>query len=818
MENFDYKGMFASELEEIISYMKEKLPTLYSVYLLNVDHFVYAVLKHNNCLAYQALNKILLESTKESMQMSYEAAFNTIHEGLPTPGYSNKLNEAITNSAKDSSPLTSAHVLLYLLQSDENTKNMFSRAGAIVSEVIGELKNIISTTGETAENMPMKHKKRNPMGKPSREVQGIVNSIKEYNEVDRNCVNLNNLAEEGKVDEVIGNKNIIDNILNILCKKNKNNVILTGDSGIGKTATVKHIANLITRGEVPRRFKKSKLVILDFMTLVSNTTLRGAFESKFDNIVRDAKGNNYIFVIDDIQSILSERSKFGEVDIQSVLDKILLEKSIGVITTCSNQGYRAYFDTNPSLSRRFQRIHMNPPTVEEAIDILNYAKIPLEQYHNVRYTDKAIEAAVKLGNRYISQAKLPDSAIDLIDEAAAKKVLWMKTTSDIEKYQEMLDKIHKDIKEIEKSDKKDYNKIDVLRTEEISVKAVIAKKEKDEILLSKPLEIDENDIRIIITDKTNIPLNQVTTNEKASLKNISETLKKSVVGQDDAIDAVSRVIKRQRIGIANPNRPSVFLFMGVSGTGKTYLAKKIAEEVFGNEKYLVRFDMSEFADKMSVNKLYGSAPGYIGYEQGGQLTEAIKKNKYCVLLLDEIEKADAEVHNVFLQLFDEGRLTDNMGNTVDFKNVIVIMTSNVGAKRLNDMGKGIGMVKTDNTIYTKDVLDKELKNAFKPEFLNRINKVVYFNKLNDESLFKIVCLEIEKVGKKLEAMGYKLDENFINSPVANEIYETVRKDKSFGARPIMRQIEDKIEDVITDYILDHEVENGHVFTYDELYG
>lgn len=813
MRNIVDKVEYTPELEIILSYMNNELPKLFAVNVLSVEHFVYSVLVHPDSVAYQALNKILLESTIESLKEFYVSAFRLVNSGCVAPELHDLLRNAINDNTAPT--ISSAHILLNILEKEASTRNVFESLGVILNEATNALKETISEPVEKGET-PFKHKKRMPAGKPSRDVQGIVGSVKETNEIEKFCTNLNTLAEEGKVDEVIGNKDIIESILNILCKKNKNNVVVTGDSGIGKTATVKHLANLIVRNEVPKRFKNKKIMVMDFMSLITNTQFRGAFESRFENIVKDAKGGNYIIFIDDIQSILSEKSKFGEVDILSVLDKILLEKSIGVVATCSTQGYRIYFETNPALSRRFQRIQMKQPSVNEAIEILHSAKGSFELYHNVKYTDKAIEVAVKMGNRYLSNVKLPDSAIDLIDETAAKKVLWMKTPEGLDEYQKKLDNIIAEIEEIKNSKEKNYNLIDSLTEEQIRLKSKIAQLEKDEILLSAPTVVDDDDVRIVIANKTNIPVTQVTADDKAKLKNIANTLKQYVVGQDDAVDAVSKVIKRQRVGIANPNKPSVFLFVGHTGTGKTYLAKKIAQEVFGDEKYLVRLDMSEFADKMSVNRLYGSAPGYVGFEQGGQLTEAIKKNKYCVLLLDEIEKANEEVHNVFLQMFDEGRLTDNMGTTVDFKNVIIIMTSNVGARKLSEYGNGIGFVNSDKEA-TVSILDKELKKSFKSEFLNRINKVVFFNKLTDDNLKNIVKLEIANIGKKLEDLGYKLDKNFADSPVADEIYETVRKDKSFGARPIMRQIEDRIEDVLTDYLLDHEVEQGHTFTYKELY-
>ena len=330
----------------------------------------------------------------------------------------------------------------------------------------------------------------------------------------------------------------------------------------------------------------------------------------------------------------------------------------------------------------------------------------------------------------------------------------------------------------------------------------------------KPI-INVNDIKQTISEKTNIPIGDLTTDDKTKLKNLNDRIKEIVIGQNEAVDAVCRAIKRQRIGISNPNKPVVFLMAGSTGVGKSYLAKIIAKEIFGDEKKLVRLDMAEYADKTSITKLVGSGSGYIGYDNGGILTEAIKKNKHCVLLLDEIEKANDEVHNAFLSMFDEGRMTDNKGVTVDFKNVIVIMTSNVGAKEVDERGNGIGFIR-DTEEFKKEIIEKELKRKFKPEFINRIDKIVYFNKLTEDNIKHIINLEIDKIRQRLIIMGYGLQDNLQNTELFNIIYNNVIEKKNMGARPIIRELQTLIEDKITDYIIDNDIENGHIFTEEEI--
>lgn len=458
---------------------------------------------------------------------------------------------------------------------------------------------------------------------------------------------------------------------------------------------------------------------------------------------------------------------------------------------------------------------MEVPSLERSVKIVNNIKYKMENFHNVKYDDKIVEDCVKLCKRYITDNVLPDSAINVLDKVGAKISLNQKDSAKVSELKNKLKLNEIEKQKVDNLTYKDYDRYDELIRKEIQLKTQLSILEKEQNLNKVPYNVTDNDLRGTVSEMSGVSIQNLSINDLDKLKSINEHIKESVIGQDEAVDVVCNAIKKQKLGISNPNKPAVFLFTGSTGTGKTLLAKKIAQEVFGDENYLVRLDMSEYADKMSVSKLYGAASGYVGYDNGGILTEAIKKKKHCVLLLDEIEKANEEVHNVFLQLFDDGRLTDNTGYVVDFKNVIIIMTSNVGAKEIDEKGDGIGFNK--NTVdNNENIIKKAIKRKFKPEFINRINKIVYFNKLSNDNLKDIVRLELKNFEKRLNNADYYLEDNFIVNDMIDKIYNKIEGNK-YGARTIIRQIETDVEDIVTEYILNNNVSKNHIFTKKELY-
>jgi ATP-dependent Clp protease ATP-binding subunit ClpC len=734
---------------------------------------------------------------------------------------------------QNSKTINSGHVLLSIINNNSEINRYFRSFGVTPSQVNTQVieetnamndeerqrneENFISTP-------PQKHNKKPKKEEPKTHTlvigegndvilaaltqqMGVRTNV--VGECERTFTNLNEKASHMQIDTIYGNEKVYDEIFNVLSKRNKNNVIITGKSGVGKSDTVRNLANMIVNKQVPKPFLDKVLLEVDFNMLMSNTGMRGAFEAKMKMILEDAKQKgNYIFFMDSVSNALG--SKFNENNIDEFVECVLKEKSIMLICTCSEKGYIKEIGDYPEWERFFEKITMEEPNDEDCKEILNQHARKLEYFHNVRYDDDSIDTCMKYCRRYIPERCLPDSAIDILDKVGAKMGLLETENENIKITRQKLIEIRKEKEELRNSTK-DYKKLDDLIREEINLQSILDFAIKSHNLEKQPFLITGNDIKKAISEKTNIPVDDLNDDDKGKLKNLNERIKKIVIGQDDAVDTVCKAIKRQRIGISNPNKPVVFLMAGSTGVGKSYLAKMIAKEMFGNENKLIRVDCTEYSDSTSVNKIIGASPGYIGYDKHNGITEQIKKNKHCVLLLDEVEKAHENVHNVFLTLFDEGRLTDNKGITVDFKNVIIVMTSNIGAREADERGNGIGFASFNENDLKKEIIEKELKRKFKPEFINRIDKIVYFNKLTDENIKFIIGLEIDKVRKRLEDMGYGLVGNEQLPNLIDNIYNKVREMKNMGARPIIREIQIQLEDKITDYVIDNNVEKGYTF-------
>ena len=540
--------------------------------------------------------------------------------------------------------------------------------------------------------------------------------------------------------------------------------------------------------------------------LMAVTTLRGMFEERVKGILDEIKADpSFILFMDNIGAILADKGK-NDYEISAMLSRSLENGEIQVIGTSDFASYRKTFDKDPSLARRFQKIVVEAPTVNESLEILNGLKSTYEDFHHVSYDDDAITACVHLADRYIPERNLPDSAIEILDEIGSMKGT-IQESDELKDFRDEIKLLEAKIKGYTNEQK--FDDVDFYQKELKNVKKKYnsAKKEFEQNRIDNPVRITKDDILEIVSIKTNIPVSNLTADDKKKLANMNERIKSHVIGQDDAIDTICKALKRNRIGLHNGGCMYSAIMQGPTGAGKTLTAKQLAKELFGDEKALVRFDMSEFSDKVAVNKLIGSNPGYVGYEEGGQLTETIKNKKHCVLLLDEIEKADPEIYNIFLQVLDEGFLTDNSGMKVDFKNVIVLFTSNIGAKAASDFGRGIGFNENED-VNKKRILLKQLRNKFPPEFLNRLDDVIYFNSLNNDNLKEVIKIEIEKLNKRVNNIGYKIeyDEN-----VLDFILEKIKDDSEFGARPIMRAIQDNIEDKITDALLERDYEQGYIF-------
>ena len=615
-------------------------------------------------------------------------------------------------------------------------------------------------------------------------------------------------AKEGKLDPVIGRKEEIQRVIQILSRRTKNNPCLIGEPGVGKTAVAEGLAEKIVAGDVPEILKNKRVVSLDMASMIAGAKYRGDFEERIKKALKEVKkAGDVIIFIDEIHTIVGAGSAEGAVDAANILKPLLARGEIQLIGATTLKEYRKYIEKDAALERRFSPVTVNEPTEEEATQILFGLRDKYEAHHNVKITDEAIKAAVELSSRYINDRYLPDKAIDLIDEAASK--VRMSSYTEPDSFKELKDKIEKLDKEKEEAIRvQDFEKAAKIRDKENAKKKELedAKKEWETKSSKNVSTLKEEDIANVISSWTGIPVAKVSQSENDKLKNLEENLHKRVIGQDEAVSAVAKAIKRSRMGLKDPNKPiGSFLFLGPTGVGKTELSKALAENLFGSEDALIRIDMSEYMEPHSVAKLIGSPPGYVGYDEAGQLTEKVRRKPYSVILFDEIEKAHPDVMNMLLQVLDDGRLTDSQGRTVNFKNTVIIMTSNVGAKIITDK-KTLGFIEEKENgekeyqDIKKDVM-AELKKEFKPEFLNRIDEIIVFHKLEDNQIRKIVDIMINNVGKLLKEQGIKLtvDEN------AKDLVAKKGTDKTYGARPLKRAIQTMVEDKIAEAMLDGKI-------------
>jgi ATP-dependent Clp protease ATP-binding subunit ClpC len=623
---------------------------------------------------------------------------------------------------------------------------------------------------------------------------------------------LNKLAEEGKLDPVIGRDREILRIAQILSRRKKNNPIILGEPGCGKTAIVEGLAMKIVSGECPRNLVDKRLVNLDLTSVVAGTKYRGQFEERMKVIIEELQANPEIIVfIDEVHTLVGSGNSSGSMDGSNIFKPALSRGDIQIIGATTLDEFRKNIEKDGALERRFQKVMVDASTVDETIQILKNVRDKYESYHKVNYTDEVIEACVKLADRYITDREFPDKAFDILDEVGARMQTELKVPESVEN----LKKAAADIRQqkIDVVKKQNYEQAAQLRDKEKKVldKLETEKRKFEESMSKNKQTITLENVYEVVSNMVKIPVNKMSVDDTKALLNLDKELIGKVIGQDAAVVKIAKSIKRNRLGIKDPNRPiGSFVFLGSTGVGKTHLAKQLAKEMFGSEDSLIRVDMSEYQEKHTVSKLVGAPPGYVGYEEGGLLTEKVKNKPYSVILFDEVEKAHKDVFTILLQILDDGHVTDSLGRKINFKNTLIILTSNLGVKKLQDFGTGIGFSNSPyaNEEAKKQVLMKEMKNFFSPEFINRIDDTIVFNSLTPEDIKKITVIELEKLGKRLKDMKYTI--NFDDTLV--DYLAKIGFDEMYGARPLKRAIQDKVEDLLSEEVLTGKMVEGKTYT------
>jgi ATP-dependent Clp protease ATP-binding subunit ClpC len=612
------------------------------------------------------------------------------------------------------------------------------------------------------------------------------------------------MAHSAQFDPLIGREKEVERIIQILSRRTKNNPILLGEPGVGKTAIVEGLAQRIVDGNVPLFIANKRILSLDLSLIVAGTKYRGQFEERLKGIIKELKENTDIIIfIDEIHSLIGAGSAEGSLDAANILKPALSRGEISCVGATTIREYRRYIEKDRSLLRRFQAINVAPPNEAETLQILEGVKERYESFHKVKYSDTAIRSAVYQSNRYITDRFFPDKAIDILDEAGAK--VKLRRVADTQNLRRLESEIRSIVKEMKKAiSDKDFEKAVFLREREIELKEEVERfKQERETAGEETMEVTKRDVEEIISSWTDIPVTSIEADEAAKLINMEESLMRRVVGQDKAIRSISRAIRRSRLGVASPNRPmGSFIFLGSSGVGKTEVARRLAEFLFGSQRHLVRFDMSEYMEKHSVSKLIGSPPGYVGHEEGGQLTERVRRNPYSVVLLDEIEKAHPDIANILLQILEDGILTDSLGNQVDFRNTLIIMTSNLGTRFLTTKGHmGFREKSSEGDQKSAEaMIHQELKKEFSPEFINRIDDIIIFNPLTQPELRHICRLLVDDVNLALVQKGVQIA---IDDSVIDWLLRRAEEESNSGARPLRRAIQRYIEDELSEFLIRH---------------
>lgn len=819
---------FSPRVKDVIAYSKEEALRLGHDFI-GTEHLLLGLLRDGSGKAINILSalQIDLEHLRRKVEILSPANPNSSLQG------NDKKNLHLTRQAEralkttfleaklfQSSSINTAHLLLCILRNEndpttkllnrlkvdyDNVKDQFK--GMMANEDDDYIEPIKSEFSDEQESSN-EGEKENPFGNAASSKGSKKSKTPVLDNFGRD---LTAMAEDGKLDPVVGRTKEIERVSQILSRRKKNNPLLIGEPGVGKSAIAEGLALRIVQRKVSRILFDKRVVTLDLASLVAGTKYRGQFEERMKAVMNELeKNDDIILFIDEIHTIVGAGGATGSLDASNMFKPALARGEIQCVGATTLDEFRQHIEKDGALERRFQKVIVEPTTVEETIEILQNIKEKYEEHHNVTYTDDAIEACVKLTNRYMTDRFLPDKAIDALDEAGSRVHI---TNIDVPKKILELESKLEEVRELKTTvvKKQKYEEAAKLRDDEKNLEkelSIAQERWEEESKLHKE-EVSEDNVADVVSMMTGIPVNRIAQTESNKLADLPATIKNNVIGQDEAVAKVAKAIQRNRAGLKDPNKPiGSFIFLGQTGVGKTQLAKVLAKELFDNQDALIRIDMSEYMEKFAISRLVGAPPGYVGYEEGGQLTEKVRRKPYAVILLDEIEKAHPDVFNMLLQVLDDGFLTDSLGRKIDFRNTIIIMTSNIGARKLKDFGQGVGFgtANRKNQIdeNAKSVIQNALKKAFAPEFLNRIDDVVVFNALEREHIHKIIDIELGKLFSRIKDLGYDLrltDE-------AKDYISDKGFDKEYGARPLKRAIQKYIEDALAEEIITSKLTEG----------
>ncbi len=813
---------FSNGLDQVFKQSKNEARRLHSEFL-NTEHFLLGMIKTENS-AREMMSSLGADLTqiKRKIETMSLTGVNPYTGASDRISFTKMADQAVKRSELEcrqyqGSEINTVHLLLGILYKTEDPVTSILGSYDIDYESISkEYQKIMKSSGETPKMSAYDDDdEREEYGQMRKPTGSLGSGKSKTPTLDNFGRDLTALARDGKLDPVIGREKEIERVSQILSRRKKNNPLLIGEPGVGKSAIAEGLALRIQQKKVSRVLYGKRVITLDLASLVAGTKYRGQFEERMKAIMTELEKNrDVILFIDELHTIVGAGSSTGSLDASNMFKPALARGEIQCIGATTLDEYRQYIEKDGALERRFQKVMVEPTTVEETVQILNQIKDKYEDHHNVTYTDEAILACVNLTSRYITDRFLPDKAIDAMDEAGSRVYIKnMKVPTEIIEFEKNIEEIKEQKQRAVK--KQDYLEARKLKDEEerLQMELTLAQEAWDKDVKEKKETVTEENVAEVVSMMSGIPVTKVGKNELDKLSQMDDMLNGKVIGQQDAVKKVVKAIQRNRAGLKDPNRPiGTFIFLGTTGVGKTELAKVMARELFDSDEALIRIDMSEYMEKFAVSRLVGAPPGYVGYEEGGQLTEAVRRKPYAVVLLDEIEKAHPDVFNILLQILDEGFVTDSLGRKIDFRNTIIILTSNIGTRDLKDFGDGVGFGTTARQSSTdaraRSTIENALKKAFAPEFLNRIDDIVIFNNLEKEDIAKIIDLELNKLYKRLEKLNYKVE----LTDEAKEFLAEKGWDKDFGARPLKRAIQKYIEDLLAEMLINKHLTEGETVT------